>query len=130
MAKRDYPNDYFAWYNDDDKLGILCLDTSSTSGEKTKEKYDTYSDSTIPDGIRIHYHAKYEKIVNEEDDLKKDIGLDSGLHPAIVCYLKSRLLEDLGDLERAQYFKQMYEMKIKKYPSRKSGVRTLSVPRL
>ena len=29
MAKRDYPNDYFAWYNDDDKLGILCSTIST-----------------------------------------------------------------------------------------------------
>ena len=40
MANRDYPNDYFAWYNDDERLAILCEDRTSTSGEKTKEKYD------------------------------------------------------------------------------------------
>ena len=39
--KRTYPNDYFAWYNDDKRLAIVCLDTTSTSGERTKEKYDT-----------------------------------------------------------------------------------------
>ena len=130
MAKRDYPNDYFAWYNDDDKLGILCSTISTDTSEKTKEKYDTYSDSTVPNGIRIHYHAKYEKVTNVEDDLKKDIGVDSGMHPAIVCYVKSRLFEDVGQFEQAQYFRQMYEIKIKKYPLRKSGVRGLSVPRL
>ena len=130
MAKRDFPNSNFAWYNDDDKLGILYLDTASTSGEKTQEKYDTYNDSTVPDGLRIHYHAKYGKVDNVEDDLRKDAGLDSGMHPAIVCYVKSRLLEDVGDIEKAQYYRQMYEMKIKKYPSRRSGVRALSVPRL
>ena len=42
MAKRDYPNDYFSWYNDEDRLAILELDTTSTSGEKTKEKYDSF----------------------------------------------------------------------------------------
>ena len=40
--KRTYPNTYFAWYNDDRRVAILELDTISTSGEKTKEKYDTY----------------------------------------------------------------------------------------
>ena len=30
MASRTYPNDYFAWYNDDQRLGVLCLDTTST----------------------------------------------------------------------------------------------------
>ena len=37
MANRNYPNNYFSWYNDDDRLAILVLDTTSTSGEKTKE---------------------------------------------------------------------------------------------
>ena len=43
MAERNYPNDYFAWFNDDQRLAILCLDTTSTSsGERTTEKYDTF----------------------------------------------------------------------------------------
>ena len=43
MASRTYPNDYFAWYNDDQRLAILCLDTTSTSGsERTTEKFDTF----------------------------------------------------------------------------------------
>ena len=39
MAQRDYPNDNFAWYNDEDRLAIVAIDNTSTSGEKTKEKY-------------------------------------------------------------------------------------------
>ena len=43
MAERNYPNDYFAWFNDDQRLAILSLDTTSTSsGERTTEKYDTF----------------------------------------------------------------------------------------
>ena len=43
MASRTYPNDYFAWYNDDQRLAILCLDTTSTdSSARTTEKYDTF----------------------------------------------------------------------------------------
>ena len=37
--KRTYPNDYFAWYNDEDRIAILTEDTAATSGERTKEKY-------------------------------------------------------------------------------------------
>ena len=40
--KRTYPNNYFAWYNDDNRLAILSEDTTVSSGERTKEKYDTY----------------------------------------------------------------------------------------
>ena len=40
--KRTYPNTYFTWYNDDNRIAILAQDTTSTSGERTKEKYDTF----------------------------------------------------------------------------------------
>ena len=128
--KRTYPNDYFAWYNDDERLAILCEDTTSTSGERTKEKYDTYQGSDITAGIRITYTSKYGTIDAQGEDLKTEAGLDSGLHTAVVCYIKSRLFEDAGDVQRAQYFRAMYEKTMKQYPSRKSGVRVLSVPRL
>jgi len=46
MAERTYPNDYFAWFNDDQRLAILSLDTTSTSSaERTTEKYDTFQGS-------------------------------------------------------------------------------------
>ena len=128
--KRTYPNDYFAWYNDDNRIAVVCEDTSSTSGERTKEKYDSYQDADVTSGIRITYSSKYETISSQSHDLKTTGGLDSGLHPAIVCYIKSRMFEDAGDLQRAQYFRTMYDKMERQYPSRKSGVRTLSVPRL
>ena len=39
--KRTYPNSYFTWYNDDNRIAILAQDSSST-GERTTEKYDTF----------------------------------------------------------------------------------------
>ena len=30
IVKRTYPNNYFAWYNDDKRVAILALDTSTT----------------------------------------------------------------------------------------------------
>ena len=128
--KRTYPNDYFVWYNDDQRLAILCEDTTSTSGERTKEKYDTYQGDDVSAGIRITYKSKYATIDAQTEDLKTTAGLDSGLHPAVVCYMKARLFEDIGDLQKAQYFKAMYDKMVKQYPLRKSGVRALSVPRL
>ena len=209
--KRTYPNSNFAWYNDEDRLAIVCEDTTSTSGERTKEKYDsfqgtgnlsstitgvtrsgaiaTYTTSSahglvdddrvsisgttnfndsdlanqtidqqssttfnmtlsaetaanetsitatmtslfIDNGLRITYTAKYGTIDAQTEDLKTEAGLDSGLHPAVVCYIKSRMFEDSGDVQRAQYFKTMYDKMVKQYPLRKSGVRALSVPRM
>ena len=207
MAERNYPNDYFVWYNDDQRLAILSLDTTSTtSGERTTEKYDTFqgtgnlsgtisdldgdgttatatcsaahslatddrvtisgttsydgdyavtvnssttvftfSDPTdgssdnetgsftslfINDGLRITYKSKYETVSAATEDLDTDIGLDTSLQPQLVCYIKSRLYEDQGNAEQANYFRQMYEGQMMKQRSRKSGVRGLSVPNL
>ena len=204
MASRTYPNDYFAWFNDDQRLAILCLDTTSTtSSERTTEKYDTFqgsgslsgtitatstsagasanvtsashglttddritisgttsydgtysitlvdantftisatnSESTetgswvslfIDNGLRITYKSKFETVTAVTEDLDDDIGLDTGLQPQLVCYLKSRLYEDQGNFEQAQYFRQMYDSLMMKQRSRKSGVRGLSVPNL
>ena len=128
--KRTYPNTYFAWYNDDDRLAIITQDTTSTSGERTKEKYDTYQGDDVTNGIRITFHSKYEEVTAVTDNLQSGAGLDSSLHTPLVCYVKARLLEDMGDLQKAQYFRNMYEQKIKKHQGRRSGVRLLSVPRL
>ena len=131
MAKRDYPNTNFAWFNDDDRLGIVAIDTTPISGEKTKEKYDTFQEGAdVSSGLRYTYHSKYGTIDAQTEDLKTTAGLDSGLHPAVVCYVKSRLLEDIGDLEKAQYFNKMYDKMVKQYPLRKTGVRQLAVPRM
>ena len=206
--KRTYPNDYFAWYNDEDRLAVLTQDTTATSGERTKEKYDsfqgtgnlsgnltasstaagafvdftsashglavsdrvvisgttsydgnhavtvvgdantfriaatnseanegassgvTFTSLFIDNGLRITYRAKYGTIDAQTEDLKTEAGLDSGLHPAVVCYIKGRMFEDAGDLQRAQYFRAMYDKMMSQYPLRKSGVRVLSVPKL
>ena len=208
MASRTYPNDYFAWYNDDQRIAILSLDTTSTdSSERTSEKYDTFqgsgnlsgsitdadcsgttitftsashglavndrvsisgttnfnddnlasqsvvtvadtntftmtrssSDSNtnetgtftslfIDNGLRMTYKSKYETVTASTEDLDTDIGLDTSLHPQLVCYMKSRLYEDQGNMEQANYFRQMYEQQMMKQKSRKSGVRSLSVP--
>ena len=204
MASRTYPNDYFAWFNDDQRLAILCLDTASTtSAERTTERYDTFQDggnlsgtitatstsagssvnvtSTahglttddritisgtttydgtysitlvdantftisatnsessetgswvsqfVDNGIRITYKSKFETVTAVTEDLDDDIGLDTSLHPQLVCYMKSRLYEDQGNFEQANYFRQMYENQMMKQRSRKSGVRGLSVPNL
>ena len=132
-TKRNFPNDYFAWYNDDDRLAIVSRVLSndvSDSTETTLDKYDTYTDSDVTNGLRIHFHAKYGTVTQPTDDLRKDSGVDTSLHPAIVDYIKSRLLEDMGDMQKAMYYKSKYERTIKQSPHRKSGIRTLAVPRL
>ena len=130
MANRTYPNSNFAWYNDDNRLAIVANDNTSTSGERTKERYDTYQDDDVTGGIRITTNSRLDYVDAQTDDLKTNIGLDTGLHSSVLCYIKARMFEDMGDIQKAQYFKVMYEKMIKQYPSRKSGVRSLSVPKL
>ena len=208
--KRTYPNSYFTWYNDDNRVAILTQDTSST-GERTTEKYDTFQgdgnlSSTITmvtrtgaiatyttssahgfvdddrvsisgttnfnddklasqsvdvqstttfnmtlsaesgttetgltatvtslfidNGLRITFHSKYEELTLTTQNLQSDGGLDSALHSAVACYVKSRLYEDDEDLQYAQYYRAMYENKIKKFRGRRSAVRHLAVTRL
>jgi len=129
--RRTYPNDYFAWYNDDDSLAIVWRSLVTDSDEGTKAgEFDTYTGEDVTNGIRVTYHGHYSPINSNLTQDMKGTGLDSGLMPALVCYVKSRLYEDLGDFQKAIYFKQMFTKRIQQYPLRKSGVRTLSVPRL
>jgi len=132
--KRTFPNQYFAWYNDDKRLAVLALDLTTDSTESTNEPYDSYQDADVSNGLRITYHSKYETVtasdVTSNNDISGSFGLDTGMQNALLCYIKARLYDDQGDIQKAQYFRQMYETSIKKYPSRKSGVRQLSVPRL
>ena len=130
MANRTYPNSNFAWYNDDNRIAVVARDDTSTSGERTKEKYDTYQDADVTGGLRITTNSRFDYVDAQTDNLKTNIALDTGLHVSVVCYVKARMFEDVGDLQKSQYFRQMYEKMMKQYPSRKSGVRSLAVPRL
>ena len=131
MALRDKPNDYFAWYNDDDRLAIVVRSTNTDDSKGvTAGEYDTYTDSTVTDGIKMTIHSKYETAVNLTDDLQTTCGLNNSMHVHVLEYVKSRILEDNGDLEKAVFFKGKYDSGIMKKPTRKSGVRVLLVPEL
>jgi len=209
VTKRNYPNDYYCWFNDDDRVAILERVTTTDSSQTHKESWDTFQSSgdlsgTITDadcsgttitfttdashglatndrvsiagttsfnddnlsnqtitvtgvttftmtrsssssntnetgtwkslfvdnGLRITFHSKYEELTAISDDLKTSAGLDSGMHHALVYYVRFRLLQDMGDVQQAEYYRKLFQEIFSKYPSRKSGVRFLSVPRL
>ena len=131
--KRSYPNTYFAWYNDDDKLAIITrvfTNDNTTDNTTSTDAYDTYSESTVASGIRISYHGRYKEAKHIEDDLKKDLGLAIGLQPYLVDYVKSRIEEDNGNPDKSAYFQQKYRNKVRTYPHRKSGTRGIKTPNL
>ena len=131
MAKRDTPNTYFAWYNDDDRLAVVVRQESSdTTKGTTSGEYDTYLDSTVSNGIQLTMHSKYEELTEITDDLQVDAKLDSVMHTYVLDYVKSRLLEDMGQIEASQYFRKRFQTGVARKPSRKSGVRVLAVPEL
>ena len=78
----------------------------------------------------MHYRSKYTEVSSLTHNLTTNSGLNSGLHSALVDYVKSRLLEDVGDVQKAIYFKAKYDKSVKQWPHRKAGIRNLAVPRL
>ena len=131
MAKRDTPNDYYSWYNDDDRIAIVELKTSTNTSKGVRSgEYDTYLDDTVSDGIRMIIHSKYEDVDALTDDLESGSGLDSVMHSTVLDYVKSRILEDEGKFQESQYFKTKYEQSIAKKPTRRASVRILSTPSL
>ena len=145
MAQTDKPNRRFSWYMAQEeiyggfKLGILV--NRVTSGSTNREgNWDTYSDSSLTNGIRLHYHA-YLPLVNSVDSVIDNFSskiLTSGegsrlpraLIPALIDYVKARLAEDGGDNEKASYHLARYKEKVSKHPHNKQGHRRLAVPRL
>ena len=131
MALRDKPNDYFAWYNDDDRLAIIVRNTNTDDSKGVVAgEYDTYTDSTVTDGIKMTIHSRYETASNLSDDLESTCGLNESMHVHVLEYVKSRILEDTGQMQEATFFMSKYQDGIMKKPTRKSGVRVLLVPEL
>ena len=131
MALRDNPNNYFSWYNDDDRLAIVVrpINTDDSKGV-TAGEFDTYTESSVTDGIKMTIHSKYETATALTDDIQTTCGLNESMHVHVLEYVKARVLEDDGDLEKAAFFKGKYDSGIMKKPTRKSGVRVLLVPEL
>lgn len=125
------PNDYFAWYNNDGQIAIVERTLTSNEAQgRVAGEFDSYDGEEVTDGIRITYHGHYGPIGSSLDFEMRNTNLPRSLYPALVCYIKSRLYEDLGDFQKAVYFKEMFTRRIARHPFRKSGVRSLSVPKL
>ena len=117
------------WFLDEERLGIVELNESEDSTGKILKEFKSPTIS-IGMGLRIRYKANYRPVSKKDEDLDGYSNLHESLHPALVCYVKARLFEDMGDFQKAQYFRVMYEKIVKKHRSRRSGIRSLSVPRL
>jgi hypothetical protein len=117
------PNSQCLWYPDGNKIAILVKNESTG-------KWDSYSGTSQVGGIRIHSSSYYDDVTEISDDLYRTIGLEIGLHNLVVDYVKYRLIEDSGDLQSAMYFLAKFDKNLKTFPTRKSGVRVISVPKI
>ena len=64
----------------------------------------------------------------DNSNFRKDNGVDSGLHVAILEYVKHRLEEDKGDMQKSAYFLQKYRQKVSTYSHSKKGARGILLP--
>ena len=99
--------------------------TNSTSTET-----GSWTSLFVDEGIRMTVHSKYETVTAITDDLQDTCGLDSIMHSNILDYVKSRVLEDMGQIEPSLYFRKKFEIGVARKPTRRSGVRFLAVPKL
>tara|TARA_Y100000310_G_scaffold290281_1_gene317338 strand:- start:1 stop:372 length:372 start_codon:yes stop_codon:yes gene_type:complete len=121
MADRKEVNKDFAYYIEGDRLAILYKNQSTG-------KYESWTGSNVSDGIRIKYTAKYEAAQYYDNNFADDNGVDSGLHIAILEYVKHRLEEDSGRMDKSAYFLQKYRQKISTYSHSKKGARGILLP--
>ena len=116
-------NGKFAYYIQGDELALLYKN-------QTTGKYGTWNGDDVPSGIRYTAVAIYSPLETFGDDLFDINRIDSSLHALILDYVKSRLEEDNGAIDKSSYFLQKYRNKVRKYPHRKGGKRGIKFPPL
>ena len=119
--KKDIIRSQMAYYFDDDRIAII-------QKNKTTGEWDSITEETQEaDGtrLRVTYHARYSPISDLEQDLNTQIGLKYGLHLALLDYIRSRLEEDEGDMQKAAFYFSRFQSRVKKFPYRKSAVRSI-----
>ena len=119
--KKDIIRRQMAYYFDDDRIAII-------QKNKTTGEWDSITEETQEaDGtrLRVTYHARYSPISDLEQDLNTQIGLKYGLHLALLDYIRSRLEEDEGDMQKAAFYFSRFQSRVKKFPYRKSAVRSI-----
>jgi hypothetical protein len=105
----------FLWFIDEERLGIVQKNESEDATGKILKEFKSPTIS-IGMGIRIRYKANYRPVEKNNQDLERHSNLHESLHPALVDYVKARLYEDAGDLKTAQYYRELYEVKVRKFP--------------
>tara|TARA_R100000458_G_C8278527_1_gene254926 strand:- start:16811 stop:17260 length:450 start_codon:yes stop_codon:yes gene_type:complete len=129
-ATKDELRNKYAYYFDDDRLGIIQLQKDGEWKSITTTGWSTTKQTLI-----IQYHARYNKVedltqnIGEDSNTapgggsQKGIGLKVGLHLALLDYIRARLAEDNQDEQKAIYYYGRFRQRVKSYPFRRSAVR-------
>jgi len=110
-----------AYYFDDNRIAIV--EGNKGEWKSIQTAITNSADEGTDQRMVIHYHQRYVKVINLEQDINVDIGLKYGLHLALLDYIRMRLEEDNSDLQRSNYYFGRFTNRIKKYPYRKAAVR-------
>ena len=124
--KKDHIRKNLAYYFDDERIAIVERNgTGDSSGEW--KSIQSATEAADGDRLRLHYHARYTPVTGLEQDLNTVIGVKYGLHLALIDYIRARLHEDAGDMQRSSYFYAKFKERVQKYPYRKSGQRGIQL---
>ena len=119
--KKEDTRTKLGYYFDDDRIGIVQVNDQTGEWDSISENVSA-SDGAM---LRVHTRARYPNITGLDQDINIDIGLKYGLHLALIDYVRSRLEEDNGNMEKAAYYYARFTSRIKKFPYRRSGVRSI-----
>ena len=118
-------------YDGDVTVTAVTTNTFSIAGTNSESsETGSWVSLFVDDGIRMTIHSKYEEVTAITTNLDTTHGLDNSMHTSVLDYVKSRVSEDMGQMEQAQFFRTRFEASVSKKTTRRSGVRFLSVPKL
>ena len=118
-------------YDGDVTVTAVTTNTFSIAGTNSESsETGSWVSLFVDDGIRMTIHSKYEEVTAITTNLDTTHGLDNSMHASVLDYVKSRVSEDMGQMEQAQFFRNRFETSVSKKTTRRSGVRFLSVPKL
>jgi hypothetical protein len=123
--KKDTIRNQIAYYFDDDRIAIVQNNKTTGEWDSISEVITNNANLDFDHRLRVTYHARYGPITGLEQDINTDIGLKYGLHLALIDYVRSRLEEDNGDLQKASFYFGRFTKRIKQFPYRKSAVRSI-----
>ena len=78
------------WFIDEERIGIVEKNEADDSTGKVIKEFKSPT-INIGMGLRIRYKSNYRPVDKSDQDLDGHSNLHESLHPALVCYVNSRM---------------------------------------